>query len=124
MDQGKAEIAAAEAGREAVSADLVRAHSERKRQEGLYQTHSATQQKVEAVVADDERLSAQLASRGADLKQAETMLRSSELTAEAERRSKTVLESQDMHPKPDSHANQADLKPAMVSLGYTKVYAP
>src|SRR5260221_5971239 len=37
IDQAKAQIAAAEAGREAVSADLVRAHSERKRQEGLYQ---------------------------------------------------------------------------------------
>src|SRR5712664_3896083 len=49
IDQAKAQIAAAEAGREAVSADLVRAHSERKRQEGLYQTHSATQQKVSGV---------------------------------------------------------------------------
>src|SRR5260370_12294915 len=56
IDQAKAQIAAAEAGMEAVSADLVRAHSERKRQEGLYQTHSATQQQVEAEVADDERL--------------------------------------------------------------------
>src|SRR5260370_32757019 len=54
IDQAKAQIAAAEAGREAVSADLVRAHSERKRQERLYQTHSATQQKVEAAVADDD----------------------------------------------------------------------
>src|SRR6266571_3169016 len=62
IDQAKAQIAAAEAGREAVSADLVRAHSERKRQESLYQTHSATQQKVEAAVADDERLTANLAA--------------------------------------------------------------
>jgi len=46
IDQARAQIAAAEAGKEAVTADLVRAHSERKRQEGLYQTHSATQQRV------------------------------------------------------------------------------
>jgi membrane fusion protein, multidrug efflux system len=124
IDQAKAQIDAAEAGREAVSADLVRAHSERKRQEGLYQTHSATQQKVEAAVADDERLSAQLASRNADLKQAETMLRSSELTAEAERRSKAVLESQDMQLQADLHAKQASLAAAVVNLGYTKIYAP
>src|SRR6266850_79846 len=104
IDQAKAQITAAEAGREAVSADLVRAHSERKRQESLYQTHSATQQKVEAAVADDERLTAQLASRNADLKQAETMLRSSELTAEAERRTKAVLESQDMQLQADLRA--------------------
>jgi membrane fusion protein (multidrug efflux system) len=124
IDQAKAQIAAAEAGREAVSADLVRAHSERKRQEGLYQSHSATQQKVEAAIADDERLSAQLASRDADLKQAETMLRSSELTAEAERRSKAVLESQDMQLQADLRANQANLTGAMVNLGYTKIVAP
>jgi len=124
IDQAKAQITAAEAGREAVSADLVRARSERKRQEGLYQTHSATQQKVEAAVADDERLSAQLASRDADLKQAETMLRSSELTAEAERRSKAVLGSQDMQLHADLHAKQANLAAAMVNLGYAKIYAP
>ncbi len=124
IDQAKAQIAAAEAGREAVSADLVRAHSERKRQEGLYQTHSATQQRVEGAVADDERLSAQLASRDADLKQAETMLRSSELSAEVERRSKAVLESQDMQLQADLRAKQANLTAAMVNLGYTKIYAP
>ena len=124
IDQAKAQITAAEAGKEAVSADLVRAHSERKRQEGLYQTHSATQQKVETAVADDERLSAQLASRDADLKQAEAMLRSSELTAEAERRTKSVVESQDMQLRADLRAKQANLAAAMVNLGYTKIYAP
>src|SRR5260221_14348015 len=85
IDQAKAQIAAAEAGREAVSADLVRAHSERKRQESLYQTHSATQQKLESAVPDFECLAAQLASREADLNQARTLLLSSALTAEAER---------------------------------------
>src|SRR5256712_8192059 len=124
IDQAKAQTAAAEAGKEAVTADLVRAHSERKRQEGLYQTHSATQQRVEAAVADDERLSAQLASRDADLKQAQTMLLSSELAAEAERRSKAVLESQDMQLQADLRAKQASLTAAMVNLGYTKIYSP
>ena len=60
IDQAKAQIAAAQAGKEAVAADLVRARSERKRQEGLFQTHSTTQQKVEVAVADEERLAAQL----------------------------------------------------------------
>ncbi|MGC2467438.1 MAG: HlyD family secretion protein [Candidatus Acidiferrum sp.] len=124
IDQAKAQIAAAEAGRDAASADSVRAHSERKRQEGLYQTQSATQQKVEAAVAADERLSAQLASRDADLKQAQTILRSSELAAEVERRSKAVLESQDMQLQADLRAKQASLAAAMVNLGYTKIYSP
>jgi membrane fusion protein, multidrug efflux system len=124
IDQAKAQIAAAEAGKEAVTADLVHAHSERKRQEGLYQAHSATQQKVEAAVADDERLSAQFASREADLTQARTALLSSELSAEAERRSKAVLESQDMQLQADLRAKQASFAAAMVNLGYTKIYAP
>jgi membrane fusion protein (multidrug efflux system) len=124
IDQAKAQIAAAEAGKEAVTADFIRAHSERKRQEGLYQTHSATQQKVEAAVADDERSTAQLASREADLNQARSLLLSSELGAEAERRSKAVLESQDMQLQADLHAKQANLAAAVVNLGYTKIYAP
>ncbi len=74
----KPRLPAAQAGKEATNADLVRARSERKRQEGLYQTHSTTQQKVEQAVADEERLAAQYASRDADLEEARTMLRSSE----------------------------------------------
>ena len=124
IDQAKAQIAAAEAGKEAVQAQLVRARSERKRQEDLYQTHSTTQQTLEAAVANDDQLSAQVASRDADLKQAQTMLLSSELGAEAERRSKSVLESQDMQLQADLLAKQAALAAATVNLGYTKIYAP
>ncbi len=124
IDQAKAQIAAAQAGKEAVQADLVRARSERKRQEGLFQTHSTTQQKVEVAVADEERLAAQYASREADLAQAKTMQRSNELAAEAERRTKTVLESQEVQLYADLRAREANLVVAQVNLGYTKIYAP
>jgi membrane fusion protein (multidrug efflux system) len=124
IDQAKAQIAAAEAGKDAVQAQLVRARSERKRQEGLYQTHSTTEQNLEAAVANEGNLSAQLASRDADLNQAQTMLRSSELAAEAERRTKVVLESQDGQLQADLHAKQAGLAAVQVNLGYTKIYAP
>jgi membrane fusion protein (multidrug efflux system) len=124
IDQAKSQIATTEAGKQAVEAQLVRAHSERKRQEGLYQTHSTTQQTLEGAVADDDQLSAQLASRDADLNQAQTMLRSSELAAEAERRSKAVLQSQDMQLQADLHGKQANLAAAVVNVGYTKIYAP
>lgn len=124
IDQAKAQIAAAQAGKEAVQAELVRARSERKRQEGLYQAHSATQQKVEAAIADDERLTAQVASRDADLTQARTILRSNEMAAEAERREKTVLESQGMQLQADLRAKEASLAVAQVNLGYTKIYSP
>jgi membrane fusion protein (multidrug efflux system) len=124
IDQAKAQIAAAEAGKAAIQAELTRARSERKRQEGLYQTHSTTQQTLEAAVAGEENLSAQLASRDADLVQAQTMLRSSELSVEAERRSKAVLESQEAQIRADLRAKQASLAAVQVNLGYTKIYAP
>ena len=124
IDQAKAQIAAAQAGKEATQADLVRTRSERKRQEGLYQAHSTTQQKVEVAVADEERFSAQYASRDADLEQARAMLRSNELAVEAERRMKTVLESQEMQLVAELRAREASLVVAEVNLGYTKIYAP
>jgi membrane fusion protein (multidrug efflux system) len=124
IDQAKAQIAAAVAGKDAVQAELIRARSERKRQEGLYQTRSTTEQTLEAAVATEGNLTAQLASRDADLIQAQTMLRSSELAAEAERRSKAVLESQGVQLQADLHAKQAGLSAVQVNLGYTKIYAP
>jgi len=124
IDLAKAEIAAAQAGKEAIQAGLTRARLERKRQEALYESHSTTQQKVEAVVADEESLTAQLASREADLAQARTGLRSSELSADAERLGKAVLISQKMQLQADLRAKQASHAAALVNLGYTKIYSP
>src|SRR4029077_17990416 len=67
---------------------------------------------------------AQFASRAADVEQAKTLLRSSELAAEAERRSKAVLESQELQLVVDLHAKEAGLTVAQVNLGYTKIEAP
>ena len=124
IDEAHAQITAAQAGIEAVQADVTRAKAERTRQEALLQTRSATQQKVEQAVADEQRLAATLASRTADLEQAKTMLRSNELAAEAERRSKAVLESQDAQLVADLHAKEAALTGAQVNLGYTRIEAP
>jgi len=124
IDEAKAQIAAAQAGKHAVEAGLVRARSERKRQEGLYQTHSTTQQKLEQAVADEESFAGQYASREADVAQARAALRSSELAAEAERRQKSVLESQELQLAADLRAKEAGLVAAQVNLGYTKIFAP
>ncbi len=124
VEQAKAQIAAAQAGKDAVEASLVRARSERKRQEGLYQTHSTTQQTLEKAVADEQSLAGQYASREADLTQAGTALRGSEAAAEAERRQKSVLESQDVQLAADLRAKEANLVTAQVNLGYTKIFAP
>ena len=124
IGQAKAQIAAADAGKDAVQADLVRARSERTRQEGLYETRAATQRNVEAAVADEERLAAQFATRDADLNQALTILSSNELAVEAERRTQAVLESQEMQLQADLRARQANLAAAEVNLGFTKIWAP
>jgi len=124
IEQAKAQIAAADAGKDAVQADLVRARSERTRQEGLYETRAATQRNVEAAVADEERLAAQFATRDADLNQALTILSSNELAVEAERRTQAVLESQEMQLQADLRARQANLAAAEVNLGFTKIWAP
>jgi len=124
IDLAKSQIAAAEAGINAVHADVVRTSAERTRQEALLATHSATQQTVETAVANEQRFAAQAASRDADLAEAKTALRSNEISVEAERRSKAVLESQDQQLIADLHAKEAALTVAQVNLGYTKINAP
>ena len=124
IDQAKAQITAAEAGIQAVQADVTRTQAERARQEALLATQSATKQKVESAVADQQRFAAQEDSRKADLEQAKTALHSNEIAVESERRSKAVLESQEQQLIADLHAKQASLSVAKINLGYTKISAP
>ena len=124
IDQANAQIAAAAAGKDAVQADVDRTRAERVRQESLLQANSATKQRVEAAVADQERFTAQLASREADLTQARTLLRSNQLAVETERRTKAVIESQELQIVADLHAREAALAVAQVNLGYTRIVAP
>src|SRR6202795_3319255 len=124
IDEAKAQITEAQAGIEAVQADVVRTGAERSRQEALLQTHSATQQKVDQAVADERRFSAQLASRQADLEEAKSLLLSNEISAEAEKRAKAVLESQELQLVADLHAKEAALQGAHVNLVYTRIEAP
>src|SRR5258705_5231645 len=120
IDLAKAEIAAAQAGKEAIQASLTRSRSERKRQEGLIETRSTTQQKLEAAVAEEESLTAQMASREADLAQARTGLASTELAAETDRLGKAVLISQEMQLHADLRAKQASVAGGVVRPGFTQ----
>jgi membrane fusion protein, multidrug efflux system len=124
IDLAKAQIAAAQAGINSVQADVTRTGLERTRQEALFTTQSTTKQRVETAQADAERSIAQLASRQADLEEAKTSLKSNEISVEAERRTKAVLESQDQQLVADLHAKEAALTGAQVNLGYTKIHAP
>jgi len=124
IDQAQAQIAAAQNAQAAAQADVVRTQKERTRQEALLETNSSTPQKVEQAVADQQRYAAQFASREADVEQAKALLHGNELAAEAERRSKTVLESQEVQLIADLHAKEAARTVAQVNLGYTKIAAP
>jgi len=124
IDLAKAQIVAAEAGINAVQADVVRTRAERTRQEALLTTQSSTKQRVEVAVADEQRFTAQAASRVADLEQAKTNLHSNEIAVETERRTKSVLESQEQQLIADVHAKEASLNAAQINLGYTKIHAP
>lgn len=124
VDQAKAGIAAAMAGKAAIEAEVVRTRAERKRQEALLDVHATTQQTVEQAVANEESFAAQSASRDANLDQAKSLLHSSEIAVEAERRGKDVLESQAVLLGADLRAKEAALTLARVDLGYTRIAAP
>ena len=123
IDQANAQITSAQAGKQAAGADVTRTGAERTRQESLIKSNATTQQKVEAAVADEERFVAQAASRDADLAQAHALLKSNESAVDAERRGKTVLQSQEAQLIADLHAREAALTVAQVNLGYTRILA-
>jgi len=148
----QADIAAADAGIEAAKSAIVNAHSaidgvkadvertakERKRQEALIATESATPQKLEQVVADAERFRAQLASREADLSTANAQtasrqadqarsharLESTKAELEAQKRQRAVLDSQELLLRADLNAKRASLAVTQVNLSYTRIVAP
>lgn len=152
MTTGEAEIAAAEAGIEAANAsianargglaatqaDVQRTSLERKRQEALVASESATRQKLEQAVADEDRFRAQLssreadisgaaaqiASRKADLNQAKARLESTRTEVEAQKRQRSVLDSQELLLRADVAVKRAALVLARTNLDYTRIVAP
>jgi len=124
IDDAKAQITSAQAGKDAVHADLIRTQQERARQEALIRTNATTEQLVESAVANEEKSAAQVVNSDAEIAQAQALLSSDEAAAEAERRNKAVLESEEGDLVADLHAKQAALTVAEVNLGYTRIVAP
>ncbi|HEX4770828.1 MAG TPA: HlyD family secretion protein [Bryobacteraceae bacterium] len=152
IQAAEAEITAAEAGVEAAKSAIANAHSgvegakaevertrlEKARQEALIAAESATRQKLEQVIADAERFSAQLASRDAelaaataqmasrqaDLARARAHLGSAKAELEAQKRQRSVLDSQTMLLSADLNGKRAALGVARTNLGYTRIVAP
>jgi membrane fusion protein, multidrug efflux system len=148
----EAQIKAADAGIEAANSTIANARSaingtkadvertmlERRRQEALIATESATRQKVEQVIADQKRYEAtqasreadlasamaQLASREADLARAKAQLGSAKAELEAQKRQRAVLDSQELLLRADLSSKRAGLSLAQTNLGYTRIVAP
>jgi membrane fusion protein (multidrug efflux system) len=138
IEAARSAIANARSAIEGAKADVQRTQLERRRQEALIATESATHQKLEQVVADQQRYqsthasreadlataTAQLASREADLARARAQLGSSVAELEAQKRQRAVLDSQELLLRADLNSKRAALSLATTNLGYTRILAP
>lgn len=138
IEAANSAIANARSAIEGTKADVERTQLERRRQEALIATESATHQKLEQAVADQQRYEAtkasreadlaaamaQLASRQADLTRAQSQLGSAKAEYEAQRRQRAVLDSQELLLRADLDSKRAALSLAMTNLGYTRIVAP
>jgi membrane fusion protein, multidrug efflux system len=138
IEAAHAAIANARSVIEGAKADTQRTQLERRRQEALIATESATHQKLEQVVADQQRYeatlasreadlataTAQLASREADLARARAQLGGSVAELEAQKRQRAVLDSQELLLRADLNSKRAALSLATTNLGYTRIMAP
>src|SRR5258705_3645703 len=152
VDAAQAKIPDAQAVIEAAQADAERTLLERRRQEALLELGSETNQKVEQVVAEQERYAANLDSRKAELTQTRAMLdmrraelgkahaqvslrqaeqqqaraqlasRSAEVDAQIKQ--SAVLDAQEQQLQADLNAKQEALKVAQTNLDYTRIVAP
>ena len=138
IEAANSAIANARSGLSATQADVQRTALERKRQEALVAAESATRQKLEQVVADEERFrahlssrdaeisaaTAQLASRRADLNRAKARLENTRTELEAQKRQRSVLDSQEQMLRADIGVKRAALALAHTNLNYTRILAP
>jgi membrane fusion protein (multidrug efflux system) len=138
VEAAKSMIANASSGIDAAKADMERTLLERRRQEALIATESATHQKLEQAVADEQRFraqlssreadlssaKAQLASRQADLARAQARLASTKDELEAQKRQRAVLDSQGLMLHADLSSKKAALALAHTDLDYTRIVAP
>jgi len=138
IEAAKSAISSARSGIDATKADVDRTLAERRRQEALIATESATRQKLEQAVADEQRYraqlassesqlasaTAQLASRQADLARARARLGSTKAELEAQKRQRAVLDSQELSLHADLNSKRAALSLSRTNLDYTRITAP
>ena len=152
VDIAQAKIPDSQAVVDAANADAERTRLERERQQALVDLGSATKQKLEQVVADQERNAAILDSRKAELTQtrslvdmrradlskaraqvnlrqaeqqrARAQLMSRRAEVDAQIKQVGVLDAQTLQLQADLNAKQEALKVAQTNLDYTRIVAP
>jgi membrane fusion protein (multidrug efflux system) len=152
VEVAQAKIPHSQAVVDAAGADAERTRLERERQQALVDLGSATKQKLEQVVADQERNAAILDSRKAELTQtrclvdmrradlskaraqinlrqaeqqrARAQLMSRRAEVDAQNKQIGVLDAQTQQLQADLHAKQEALKVAQTNLDYTRIVAP
>jgi membrane fusion protein (multidrug efflux system) len=123
-DQARAQVVAAQAATSAVYADVVRTREERNRQQALFVANAATEQRLQAAVADEQRFAAEAANRDAALTSARAALESSEVEVDVQRRGKSVLVAEGVQLRADLQARESALAAAEVTLSYARIVAP
>ncbi len=152
VDGAEAKIPDAQAAVAAAQADAERTSLERKRQEALVDLGAATKQKLEQVVADQQRFAAILDSRKAELAQTRALVESrraefskaraqvslreaeqqrarAQMTSraaevDAQVKQRAVLDAQEQQLQADLNAKTEALKVAQTNLDYTRILAP
>jgi membrane fusion protein, multidrug efflux system len=152
VDGAEAKIPDAQAAVAAAQADAERTSLERRRQEALVDLGAATKQKLEQVVADQERFAAILDSRKAELTQTRALVESrraefakaraqvslreaeqqrarAQMTSraaevDAQVKQRAVLDAQEQQLRADLNAKTEALKVAQTNLDYTRILAP
>jgi membrane fusion protein (multidrug efflux system) len=122
--QATAAVDAAKSGVSSVQPDVLRTELERRRQEALLTSKATTHQQLEQAVAAADQYEGMLASRQAQLQQAEAALASSRTALEAAKRQREALDIKDGVYKADIQAKRAAIIVAEVNLGYTQITAP
>jgi membrane fusion protein (multidrug efflux system) len=152
IETARDDVQTAEAGIEAVSADVERTTQERSRQDGLFKAQATTKQRLEGVVADNNRALAGLKARQLDKTKAQSLvrtrqqdlskalnlervrgqdLRKAQSQYNARRNDLTIalkqlelLNGQERQLREDLKAKQANLTIANTNFDYTKILAP
>jgi membrane fusion protein (multidrug efflux system) len=120
----QAAASTAQAGIDAVRADVTHAESEFRRQQSLLSKSAATRQQFEGAQAARDSATAGLAGRQADFSRATAAVASSRSALVEAEQQRAALDSKDRVLLAQIEAKKAAITVAQVNFSYTKIYSP